>query len=131
LKETKEISIFINSETEGEEKFAWEFKIQQIQLLLINMSYILNTYRPHQSRHQIIEILKHQLKRRMETIQELNQNYEENLKILQQIKFEDSLKRKREETEEFPENQIMKETPQNEIDVTVFLPLFENVKKNL
>eukprot|EP01080_Neovahlkampfia_damariscottae_P003065 gene3065-5235_t len=88
IKETRELSIYINPEEEEKEKFAWELKIEQIHLLLINLSYILNTYRPHQSRHQIIEILKNQLKKRIDTIKELNDTYNINLDILSKINFD-------------------------------------------
>jgi hypothetical protein len=71
LTEDSEISIF-DSEKYNEdlqanrlqEKFAWEIKIQQIHLLLINMSYLLNSYRPQQARQQLISILEDSLKKR-------------------------------------------------------------------
>lgn len=52
LKETQEISLFKTHTTETE-KLAWDLKCQQIQLLLFNMSYILNSYRPHQVSEKI------------------------------------------------------------------------------
>ena len=103
----------------------------------------MNTYRPHQSRHQIIEILKNQLNKRIETIKELNENYNENLKILSKInfdEFQENLKRKRKKNqfeddeemlEEEEEKKFLKKTTTNEIDLKEFENLFKNIKKKL
>lgn len=74
-------------------KFAWEIKCEEIQLLFINMSFLLNSYRPHQARQQIIAILQAQLDRRSESIREL-------LKLSQiQLDPPPALKRKISESE--------------------------------
>ena len=50
-------------------KYCWEIKLNHIEVILINMSFILNYYRPHQAREQMITILQNQLKRRKEITQ--------------------------------------------------------------
>jgi hypothetical protein len=68
------LDILENYSTEKiDDTFAWKVKCDEIQLLFINMSYILNSYRPHQARQQIITILQHQLAKRKDAIQKLVQ----------------------------------------------------------
>ncbi|KAG2377901.1 hypothetical protein C9374_008986 [Naegleria lovaniensis] len=67
VNETEELSTVTNFDSsKASTKYCWELKLYQIELIFINMSFILNYYRPHQAREQMITILQNQLKRRRE-----------------------------------------------------------------
>ncbi|EFC45616.1 predicted protein [Naegleria gruberi] len=67
VNETEDISTITNFDgSKTIVKFCWELKLHQIELIFINMSFLLNYYRPHQAREQMITILQNQLKRRKE-----------------------------------------------------------------
>ncbi|KAL0489316.1 mediator of RNA polymerase II transcription subunit 7 [Acrasis kona] len=75
IEEDKELAIITETPEapfQQTKKFAWEVKINQIQLIMINISYLLNSYRPHQSREQLIVILKEQLNRRQTATKIIN-----------------------------------------------------------
>ena len=63
--------------------FAWQRKVQQIESILFNMSYLLNLYRPHQARDQLSSILVDQIDRRKTAIQVLERSFEDSREILQ------------------------------------------------
>ncbi|CUM65281.1 uncharacterized protein PRCAT00002915001 [Priceomyces carsonii] len=47
-------------------------KIEDIKLILINISHILNTYRPHQSRESLITLLKKQIETKKNEINDID-----------------------------------------------------------
>lgn len=58
-------------ETAFIEKPAWELQTQQIQLIFINLQYILNSfYRPIQARYQIFDILQSQIHKKHELLRD-------------------------------------------------------------
>ncbi len=67
------------------DKFARELKEEQIHLLFINISYLLNLYRPHQAREQVIQILKDQLQRRKESTEQIRQVVQQSKEKLLQL----------------------------------------------
>jgi mediator of RNA polymerase II transcription subunit 7 len=95
LKEDASTSIFEQEKFEeevsagrgGREKFAWELKIQQIELLLINMVHLLNTYRPMQARQQLITIIEDSLTKRTDAATLLNNTLTQCRDMLQQTKL--------------------------------------------
>jgi mediator of RNA polymerase II transcription subunit 7 len=46
-------------------------KIEDIQLVVINMHHIINTHRPHQSRQILIATMTEQINRRLQTVTEI------------------------------------------------------------
>lgn len=90
LRETPETSIMDSSAPPpavgSDERFARELKEQQIQLLLINMSYLLNSYRPHQAREQVLCIMRDQLERKRRAAELIDQCIAEAKEVVQRAK---------------------------------------------
>ena len=61
-------------------------KVQQIRLLLLNMSYLLNRLRPVQARQQLISIMEHSSERREGACQSLQQTLSQCKAMLQQTR---------------------------------------------
>lgn len=51
----------------------FETKIKDINLILINLNHLLNTYRPHQSRESLIMLLKKQIDHKKNEIANIDQ----------------------------------------------------------
>lgn len=114
------VDILMNYTNEKyQDKYLWEMKCEEIQLLFINMSYILNSYRPHQARQQVITILQNQIQKKEQAIKEIQG-------LLKEISIEKSnLKRKQEETQEEPEKKEIKQ--QTKIDLSQFYKIYQEI----
>jgi uncharacterized membrane protein YccC len=152
LEEDADLSMTTNSEPTT--KFAWEIKANQIYLLMINMSYLLNAYRPHQAREQLIGILQDQLSRRKSSSKTINDTIHNCSELLEQAKQllssqvqadqeqiqnaaelnvapSGTKKRKREEDEDESdqeEKKLRDEIPEQELPANV-LSLFEAIRQ--
>ncbi|KAL9652310.1 hypothetical protein ABK040_011968 [Willaertia magna] len=89
IRETKEISTITNFPTTTDIntlplKYGWEIKLHHIELILMNMSFLLNYYRPHQAREQMITILKNQFKRRKEITENISDCINNCFKVLKE-----------------------------------------------
>eukprot|EP01103_Thecamoeba_quadrilineata_P015191 TRINITY_DN4719_c0_g1_i1.p1 TRINITY_DN4719_c0_g1~~TRINITY_DN4719_c0_g1_i1.p1 ORF type:complete len:219 (-),score=40.31 TRINITY_DN4719_c0_g1_i1:8-664(-) len=89
--------------------------VDQISVLCVNMHFLINSYRPHQARQSLIEIMENQKRRRVEStrlLKELMQNVEAGLKttsveiekevqnMVSKPNFYDSTSKKRKESHE-------------------------------
>lgn len=115
------IEILMNYTNEKyQEKYLWEMKCEEIQLLFINMSYILNSYRPHQARQQVITILQNQIQKKEQAIKEIQA-------LMKDVSIEKqpNLKRKQEEIQEV---QNVKEVKQEQkVDLSQFYKLYKEM----
>ncbi|CAI5758361.1 unnamed protein product [Candida verbasci] len=84
-------------------------KIEDLNVILININHLLNTYRPHQSRESLIMLLKKQISIKQQEIQTINNKNNEIKEKLKNLVNLDEIEM--EEEEEVDE----KETIKNEI----------------
>lgn len=83
LQETYETSLYEKPPTDYEEQFAWQLKAQQLNLLFLNMTFVINALRPHQAKEQLITIAENQLEKRKKAIERLEQCIQQCKQVLQ------------------------------------------------
>jgi mediator of RNA polymerase II transcription subunit 7 len=138
----------MSNQTETTNKPAWEIKANQIQLLLINMSYLLNSYRPHQAREQLITILQEQFNRRDKATTSINETItscvtllEEAKKVLsstmetdkehKKVEIEESNAKKRKREEDEPVEKAQKEEIEEQELPADVLTLFAQIRQEV
>ncbi|DAZ98647.1 TPA: hypothetical protein N0F65_000842 [Lagenidium giganteum] len=58
-------------------------KLNDIELLFLNMHNLINAFRPHQARETIIEMLKEQIRERKEAVQDIRRTIDESRKAVE------------------------------------------------
>jgi mediator of RNA polymerase II transcription subunit 7 len=51
----------------------YKTKVDEVELILVNMHDLLNSYRSHQARQTLISLMEQQSKRRSQTIQNIDE----------------------------------------------------------
>eukprot|EP01117_Protostelium_nocturnum_P013300 TRINITY_DN494_c0_g1_i3.p2 TRINITY_DN494_c0_g1~~TRINITY_DN494_c0_g1_i3.p2 ORF type:complete len:130 (-),score=26.66 TRINITY_DN494_c0_g1_i3:1063-1452(-) len=61
----------------------YQSKVEDIELILINMHHLLNSYRPHQARQTLITLLENQIQNRKDQIKSNNQGIQQVTKMFE------------------------------------------------
>jgi len=63
----------------------YKSKVDDIELILVNMHHLLNSYRSHQARQTLISLMEQQIIRRKQTIQNIDEGLNQSKSILENV----------------------------------------------
>lgn len=63
----------------------FQLRVEEIELILVNMHHLLNSYRPHQARQTLISCMEQQIQAKQQTSQSIQQQFKQVNDILDTI----------------------------------------------